>query len=139
MSARTDLKAEARNHIVPKILFLGAKLGDDDGRVHLGTVGSRILGAVPDLDPRTYGCGNLSTLATQPCGFEIRKGPGKAIHIPCKAVAGKSQRLSRRVSGRCYRRSGAGGLSAEDDLTSMQRMLAGAGPPARLRSPRSAH
>ena len=62
--------------------------GDDDGWVHLGTVGSRILGAAPDFDPRTYGCANLSTLAEKSGGFEVRKGPGNAIHIRRKPDAG---------------------------------------------------
>ncbi len=62
--------------------------GDEDGWVHLGTVGSRILGAAPDFDPRTYGCVNLSTLATKSGGFEVRKGPGNATHIRRKPDAG---------------------------------------------------
>ena len=65
---------------------------DEDGWVHLGTVGSRILGAAPDFDPRTYGCANLSTLATKSGGFEVRKGPGNAIHIRRKAAAGETAR-----------------------------------------------
>ena len=63
---------------------------DEDGWVHLGTVGSRIQGAAPDFDPRTYGCANLSTLATKSGGFEVRKGPGNAIHIRRKAAAGEA-------------------------------------------------
>ena len=66
--------------------------GDEDGWVHLGTVGSRILGAAPDFDPRTYGCPNLSTLATKSGGFEVRKGPDNAIHIRRKAASGKRTR-----------------------------------------------
>ena len=65
---------------------------DEDGWVHLGGVGSRILGAAPDFDPRTYGCANLSTLATKSGGFEVRKGPGNAIHIRRKAAAGETAR-----------------------------------------------
>ena len=64
--------------------------GDDDGWAHLGTVGSRIQGAAPDFDPRTYGCPNLSTLVTKSGGFEVRKGPGNAIHIRRKAALGKA-------------------------------------------------
>ena len=60
----------------------------DDGWVHPGTVGCRILGAAPDFDPRTYGCTNLRTLATKSGGFEVRKGPGNAIYIWRKADAG---------------------------------------------------
>ena len=65
--------------------------GGDDGWVHLGTVGSRILGAAPDFDPRSYGCANLSTLAEKSGGFEVRKGPGNAIHIRRKPKGGKGR------------------------------------------------
>ena len=61
---------------------------DGDGWVHLGGVGSRIQGAAPDFDPRTYGCATLSTLATKSGGFEVRKGPGNAIYIRHKGPAG---------------------------------------------------
>ena len=47
-----------------------------------------ILGAVPDFDPRSYGCANLSTPAEKSGGFEVRKGPGNAIHIRRKSDAG---------------------------------------------------
>jgi hypothetical protein len=56
--------------------------------VHLGGLGSRILGIAPDFDPRSYGCPNLSTLAAKSGGFELRKGPGNVVHIrrkPAKA------------------------------------------------------
>ena len=61
---------------------------DDDGWANLGGIGSRILGTSPDFDPRTYGCPNLSTLATKSGGFELRKGPGTAVHIRRK-VSGR--------------------------------------------------
>ena len=63
---------------------------DDGGWVHLSTVDSRILGAAPDFDPRTYGCPDPSTLATKSGGFGVREGPGNAIHIRRKAVVGKT-------------------------------------------------
>ena len=63
---------------------------DDDGWAHLGTVGSRIQGAVPDFDPRTYGCPNLSTLVTKSGGFEVRKGSGGGIHIRRKSARAKA-------------------------------------------------
>ena len=50
----------------------------------------RILGTVPDFDPRTYGCPNLSTLSTKSGGFEIRKGPGNAVHIRRKVSGRKA-------------------------------------------------
>ncbi len=57
---------------------------------HLGTVGSRIQGAVPDFDPRTYGCPNLSTLVTKSGGFEVRKTAGGGIHIRPKTASRKA-------------------------------------------------
>ena len=63
---------------------------EDDGWAHLGTVGSRLQGVAPDFDPRSYGCPNLSTLVTKSGGFEVRKGPGSAIHIRRKAGARKA-------------------------------------------------
>ena len=63
---------------------------DDDGWAHLGGVGSRIQGAAPDFDPRTYGCPNLSTLVAKSGGFEVCRGPGNAIHIRRKALGRKA-------------------------------------------------
>ena len=87
-------KKESPNKAV-KIIAKSIEDSDDDGWAHLGTVGSRILGAAPDFDPRTYGCPNLSTLVTKSGGFEIRKGPGSAIHIrrkaPARRTAAKSE------------------------------------------------
>ncbi|MDE0330756.1 MAG: OST-HTH/LOTUS domain-containing protein [Nitrospinae bacterium] len=62
-----------------------------DGWVNLGGVGSRILGAAADLDPRTYGCANLSTLVTKSGGFEVRKGPGKGAHIRRKITGRETE------------------------------------------------
>ena len=64
---------------------------DDDGWTNLGEVGSRILGAAPDFDPRTYGCPNLSTLVKKCGGFEIRKVSNTVIQIRHK-VSGKQSR-----------------------------------------------
>ena len=63
---------------------------DDDGWVNLGVVGSRIQGAVPDFDPRTYGCPNLNTLVAKSGGFEVRKEPGKSVYIRRKVAANKA-------------------------------------------------
>jgi len=60
---------------------------DVDGWVHLGAIGKRIVGIAPDFDTRTDGCPNLSTLAERSGGFEIRKGPGNAVHIRRKLPA----------------------------------------------------
>ena len=52
------------------------------------TVGNRIQGALPDFDPRSYGCPNLSTLVEKSGGFDIRKERG-AVHVRLKAAARK--------------------------------------------------
>ena len=68
-----------------KIIAKAMEDNDADGWAHLGTVGSRIVGAAPDFDPRTYGCPNLSTLVTKPGGFEVRMGPNNQLQIRRKA------------------------------------------------------
>ena len=86
--------------------------GGDDGWVHLGTVGSRILGAAPDFDPRSYGCVNLSTLAEKSGGFEVRKGPGNAIHVRRKADAGGTAGEAAPAKGGTGRTAAAGGSAS---------------------------
>ena len=68
-----------------KIIARALEESDDDGWINLGIVGARIFGTTPDFDPRTYGCPNLSRLATKSGGFEIQKSPGNAVHIRRKA------------------------------------------------------
>ena len=63
---------------------------DDDGWVNLSEVGTRILGAAPDFDARSYGCPNLSTLVEKSGGFEIRKDQSGAVHIRRKVVRGRA-------------------------------------------------
>jgi hypothetical protein len=63
---------------------------DADGWENLGSVGQRIQAALPDFDPRSYGCANLSTLVERAGGFDIRKERG-AVHVWRKtAAAGRS-------------------------------------------------
>lgn len=83
-----DRKESPKNSV--KIIARAMEDADDDGWAHLGGVGSRIQGAAPDFDPRTYGCPNLSTLVAKSGAFEVRKGPGNAIHIRRKRSAVKS-------------------------------------------------
>ena len=74
---------------------------DDDGWARLGTVGSRIQGAAPDFDPRTYGCSNLSTLVTRSGGFDIiRKDPGNSFHIRRKAKAPARRAAGKATAGK---------------------------------------
>ena len=87
-------QAEAPKKESPRkaVMIVARAIGesDDDGWVNLGRVGSRILGAAPDFDPRTYGCPNLSTLVTKSGGFEVRKEPGESVFIRRK-TAGKTR------------------------------------------------
>jgi len=82
-------KKEPPSKAIPIIEKAMEELEDDDGWTNLGMIGSRILGIAPDFDPRTYGCTNLSSVATSSDGFEIRKGPGSTVSIRRKKAAGK--------------------------------------------------
>ena len=68
---------------------------DDDGWMNLGNVGSRILGAAPDFDARTYGCRNLVTLVEKSGGFEVEKDQARNVRIrrkpPRRKTTGKSK------------------------------------------------
>ncbi len=86
--------------------------GGDDGWVHLGTVGSRIQDAAPDIDPGSYGCANPSTLAEKSGGLEVRKGPGNAIHIRRKADAGGMRARAVPAKGGKGRAAAAGGSAS---------------------------
>lgn len=77
-----------------KIVVKAMEGEDEDGWVNLGSVGSRILGAAPDFDPRTYGCPNLSTLVTKSGGFEVRKEPGEPVFIRRKPTRRKASAKS---------------------------------------------
>ncbi len=63
---------------------------DDDDWVTLANVGSRILGAQPDFDARSFGCANLSTLAEKSGGFEVRKEQDGTVFIRRKPSARKT-------------------------------------------------
>ncbi|WP_425506197.1 NYN domain-containing protein [Sphingomonas aerophila] len=58
-----------------------AQLEDDEGWVHLGGLGSRLLAMDPEFDPRTYGCAKLTTLIEQAGGFEVRRGGGMSVQV----------------------------------------------------------
>jgi uncharacterized LabA/DUF88 family protein len=75
------VKKEPPSRAIPIINKAMEELEDDDGWAHLGGVGNRIPGIAPDFDPRTFGCSNLSSVATRSGGFEIKKGPDNAVHI----------------------------------------------------------
>ncbi len=64
-----------------------AQLEDDDGWVHLGGLGSRLLMMDPEFDPRTYGCSKLTTLIEQAGGFEVRRGGGMSVQVRRRSEA----------------------------------------------------
>lgn len=93
-------KKESPSRAIPIIVKAMEELEDDEGWAHLGGIGSRIPGIAPDFDPRTYGCTNLSSVVTKSGAFEIRKGPGSAVHIrrkPGTKVSGSA--APRRAAG----------------------------------------
>lgn len=64
-----------------------AQLEDEEGWVHLGGLGSRLLAMDPEFDPRTYGCAKLTTLMEQAGGFEVRRGGGMSVQVRQRSSA----------------------------------------------------
>ena len=89
-SAKAETKESPSKAV--KLIAKAIEDADEDGWVNLGSVGSRLQAAAPDFDSRTYGCSNLSTLVEKSGGFEIRKEPGKSVHIRRKASRRKARR-----------------------------------------------
>lgn len=58
-----------------------AQLEDEEGWVHLGGLGSRLLAMDPEFDPRTYGCARLTTRIEQAGGFYVRRGGGMSVQV----------------------------------------------------------
>ena len=71
---------------------------DADGWENLASVGQRIQGAHPDLDPRSYGCPNLSTLVEKSRGFDVRKERG-AVQVRRKVAARKGSGVGKGSTG----------------------------------------
>ena len=79
-----------------KIIATAIEGSDDDGWANLSDVGKRILALVPDFDPRSYGCRNLSTLVEESGGFEISKGSSGAVRIRRKLAARRGSAAGKR-------------------------------------------
>ncbi|PVA06031.1 NYN domain-containing protein [Thalassorhabdomicrobium marinisediminis] len=75
LSAEERTTEAAQNLRDAQVLFLEAmdKIDSDDDWYHLGGVGSMILAAHPDFDPRTYGHKKLSSLAHAIKAVETKK------------------------------------------------------------------
>ena len=97
-SARAGTQKKKAPGNAVKIIARAIGDPDDDGWAHLSGVGSRILGAQPDFDARSYGCPNLSTLVEKSGGFEIRKGQSGAVHIRRK-VSGRKKPGTAKATG----------------------------------------
>ena len=78
-----------------KLIARALEDADEEGWMNLGNVGSRILGAAPDFDSRTYGCRNLVTLVEKSGGFEVEKDQAGNVRIrrktPRRRTAGKAR------------------------------------------------
>ena len=78
-----------------KLIARAIEDADEDGWMNLGNVGSRILGAAPDFDARTYGCRNLMTQVEKSGGFEVEKDKAGIVLIgrkaPRRRTAGKGR------------------------------------------------
>jgi uncharacterized LabA/DUF88 family protein len=72
---------------VPLIRRAVAQLADDDGWVSLGGVGQRIATLASDFDPRTFGHAKLGDLVENTGAFEVRRTPGRGVHIRAKTPA----------------------------------------------------
>ena len=79
-----------------KIIATAIEGSDDDGWANLSDVGKRILALVPDFDPRSYGCRNLSTLVEESGGFEISKGSSGRVRIRRKPAARRGSAAGKR-------------------------------------------
>ena len=74
---------------------------DEAGWASPSYVGKRILAAVPDFDPRSYGCRNLSRLAEKSSGFETGRGSSGGMRIRRKAEKRKAPgKTGMRASGK---------------------------------------
>ena len=76
---------------VPLIAKAVDELADDDGWVHLGSLGQRLISRNPDFDPREYGCSKLSDLIKKSGAFSLDKRGGSSLHVKRKAKQAKAK------------------------------------------------
>ena len=79
--------------------FIASAIGqpDDEGWVNLALVGTRIQGARPDFDPRSFGCANLSALVEKSGGFDIRK-EGGVVYVRRRVAARKGSGAGKKAA-----------------------------------------
>jgi len=70
---------------IPLIRTALAQLEDYDEWYPLAAVGKRLSILMPDFDPRTYGCGKLTTLIEKSAAFELRR-ESLTVQIKFKAI-----------------------------------------------------
>ncbi|MCY4459984.1 MAG: NYN domain-containing protein [Albidovulum sp.] len=96
-SSKTETQEKQSPSKAVKIIARAIGEPDDDGWAQLSGVGSRILGAQPDFDSRSYGCANLSKLAEKSGVFEIRKDDTGGVFIRRKIAGRKASEAARRT------------------------------------------
>lgn len=85
---------------VPFLRRAVQQLDNEDGWVGLGNVGKMLSELNSDFDPRTYGCGKLSTLVEKSGAFEIDRTAGHGVHIRLKPTAPAKAEKSAAKNGR---------------------------------------
>ncbi|GAY20968.1 NYN domain-containing protein [Sphingobium fuliginis] len=87
-SAKTTVALRKPSQATAMVRRAIAQLEDEEGWVHLGGLGSRLLAMDPEFDPRTYGCAKLTTLIEQAGDFEVRRGGGMSVQVRQRNGAG---------------------------------------------------
>ncbi|MCE7795105.1 NYN domain-containing protein [Sphingobium sufflavum] len=72
---------------VPFLRRAVRQLDNEDGWVGLGNVGKMLSELNSDFDPRTYGCGKLSTLVEKSGAFDIDRTAGHGVQVRLKPSA----------------------------------------------------
>ncbi|HEX7871450.1 MAG TPA: NYN domain-containing protein [Sphingobium sp.] len=85
---------------VPFLRRAVEQLDDEGGWVGLGGVGKMLGELHPDFDPRTYGCGKLSTLVEKTGMFEIDRQAAHGVQIRLKQAdtAAKAKPAAKKVA-----------------------------------------
>jgi len=66
---------------IPLLRAVLTEMEPEDGWVHLGGVGTRLVDLYPDFDPRNYGFRKLSDLVRKSGVCEVKQGPGNSLLV----------------------------------------------------------